>query len=133
MVFLLPPMDFGHETSNLGAFMSLDKQGLKAAASKKAWYNKNSDYVKQQAKLDLASKRRFINAVKSYPCTDCHGSWPSYVMQFDHLDASLKIGAISKIVLSKGWKTIIKEIMKCDVLCANCHALRTHKRSHLPS
>ena len=34
------------------------------------------------------------------------------------------------IGLESGHPVVLEEIIKCDVVCANCHATRTHKRRH---
>lgn len=61
------------------------------------------------------------------PCTDCGIIYPFFVMQFDHLDGSDKVTTVSRL-----WseKTIIEEASKCELVCANCHAIRTYVRSH---
>lgn len=48
-------------------------------------------------------------------------------MSFDHLPEYDKRMTISKMVLS-GYKieTIETEVRKCDLVCANCHLIRTH-------
>lgn len=54
-------------------------------------------------------------------------SYPSYVMDFDHIKGT-KIGALSRMAGDgKPLASILAEIAKCDVVCANCHRLRTFK------
>lgn len=93
-------------------------------------YRSNKDDYKQKSTERRASMRRFVQAVKSYPCTDCNLDWPYYVMQFDHLDSSLKVDDVSSIITNRGsWEKVVNEIMKCDLVCANCHFIRTHERN----
>ena len=70
--------------------------------------------------------REYIKSLKEKtPCKDCGKTYPYYVMHFDHLrDKKFNIGA--KTSLSK--LTILAEIEKCEIVCANCHAERTYKR-----
>lgn len=72
------------------------------------------------------TNREYIKSLKeSTPCKDCGKQYPYYVMQFDHLrDKKFNIG--SRTSLSK--TSILTEIEKCDIVCANCHAERTYKR-----
>lgn len=61
-------------------------------------------------------------------CADCKTKYPSYVLDFDHQgDKSFGIANWSKVTAS--FEKIIEEIEKCDVVCANCHRIRTHKPS----
>lgn len=56
-------------------------------------------------------------------CKDCGRKYPHYVMDFDHVRGE-KLFELSKM----GDQTFVKiaaEIAKCDVVCANCHRLRT--------
>lgn len=57
---------------------------------------------------------------------DCNIKYPYYVMDFDHVRGkkSFTLGSLN----GQGLQTVIKEIKKCDVVCANCHRIRTHKR-----
>lgn len=69
------------------------------------------------------------SAAKSRPCVDCGIQYPPWVMQFDHVRGT-KLFDISTAVnrLRCSLSTLMAEIEKCDVVCANCHADRTHKR-----
>lgn len=64
---------------------------------------------------------------KAVPCADCAGSFPSYVMDFDHV-RGVKTADVSSLVLRKNLERLLEEIEKCDVVCANCHRIRTFKR-----
>lgn len=71
--------------------------------------------------------RALIRRVKSRPCADCGVQYPYYVMDFDHRDGETKIfglNAVNRMTLPG----ILREIEKCDVVCANCHRERTHRR-----
>jgi len=77
----------------------------------------------------LSSRIEFIRESKNKPCTDCHISYPYYVMDFDHLpqyEKSFEIGR--SFVSGRSMEQIKKEIAKCELVCANCHRIRTHKR-----
>jgi hypothetical protein len=86
----------------------------------------------RQAERDRVMKRHdetvaFLRDLRRVPCADCGGMFPPYVMDFDHRDPSKKLFAITgghAPLLSR--EKLIAEIDKCDIVCANCHALRTH-------
>lgn len=72
--------------------------------------------------------RALIDALKDAPCADCGVKYPPYVMQFDHL--SDKQFTLSRARgQSASVETILAEIAKCELVCANCHAERTHSRA----
>ena len=67
-------------------------------------------------------KRAFLDDVKSRPCADCGNEYPPCVMDFHHSDRTTKEFNVS--ILSMGIERLAEEIVKCEVLCANCHRLR---------
>jgi hypothetical protein len=73
-------------------------------------------------------RKRFklIQDLKKRPCGDCGIEYPPYVMQFDHKRD--KLFSISTYASRYSLERVLAEIEKCDVVCANCHAIRTHKR-----
>lgn len=82
---------------------------------------KNREAVKRNQKANIV----FMREAKEKPCTDCGVTYPYYVMQFDHLrDKNFGLAACRSI----GKERIKEEISKCEVVCANCHMIRSHKR-----
>jgi hypothetical protein len=59
-----------------------------------------------------------------HPCVDC-GEASRAVLEFDHRDPSQKRLPVSRLAEIAGWRTVLQEIEKCDVRCANCHRKRT--------
>jgi hypothetical protein len=74
--------------------------------------------------------RERIRVLKSVPCADCGGEFDPVCMDFDHVDPASKEFNISEWAASAkvGWKRIEAEIAKCEVVCANCHRLRSKVR-----
>jgi hypothetical protein len=91
-------------------------------------YQRHKDEYLARNREKKTSLKRFLNAVKSYPCLDCGKSYPAYVMQFDHLPGLTKKHEPARLVNTGSWTAVIEEIMKCEEICANCHAERTHNR-----
>lgn len=58
---------------------------------------------------------------------DCGGSFPPECMDFDHIDPKAKSFTISNAVVScaVSWTVVAQEIVKCRLICANCHRIRT--------
>ena len=61
-------------------------------------------------------------------CVKC-GNTDYRVLDFDHIDPSTKIDSISGLV-SRGsaWWRIEEELAKCQLLCANCHRVKTFEK-----
>ena len=60
-------------------------------------------------------------------CRECGYNKHPKALQLDHLHS--KVANVSDMIRSDyGLETIMKEIAKCQVLCANCHAIVTHER-----
>jgi hypothetical protein len=72
--------------------------------------------------------REYVRKIKeSNPCTDCEQFYHYSQMDFDHID--FKKQNIAKLVNSEASiKTIKQEIAKCELVCSNCHRLRTWLR-----
>ena len=70
-----------------------------------------------------AETRLVIDALKNSPCVDCGGSFEACVMDFDHV-RGVKKDDVSRMARYK-LSTILEEIAKCDLVCANCHRIRT--------
>jgi hypothetical protein len=87
-------------------------------------------YRRKAKKKRIAILREAVNDIKKKPCLDCGRSLPYYVMHFDHLDGSIKDGNVSHMV-SQGiaLQKILDEIAKCELVCANCHGIRTYQRN----
>jgi hypothetical protein len=80
--------------------------------------------VRKEA-IRLERTRYLLSFFEGHPCVDCGESDP-VVLEFDHLsDKSFAIG--TKLV-QFAWQTILDEIEKCEVVCANCHRRRTARR-----
>lgn len=103
----------------------------KRDAYNKQYYKRNRQYF-----IDASNKRRkrvtdeqrlMIEKYKmSHPCLDC-GEADPIVLEFDHRDRSQKRFAISTYACnSKSNETLLLEISKCDIRCANCHRRKTH-------
>ena len=97
---------------------------------REVWYPKNKDkhigYVQR-------NKQRVIQFILEYKktrsCIDCGfpGKEFPFVLDFDHFNKGtskkFNIGSWSRSVLSI--EAVRKEIEKCELVCANCHRIRT--------
>jgi hypothetical protein len=49
-------------------------------------------------------------------------------MQWDHLPGFVKSGNISDDFDGRSRDEVLEEIAKCELVCANCHVIRTFRR-----
>lgn len=97
------------------------------AESARASYRRNPQRQRSNVAARLAEARSVVDSLKSNPCTDCGLSFPPVCMDFDHLGE--KFEGIARMV-RRGFalNKILAEIAKCELVCANCHRLRTATR-----
>lgn len=89
------------------------------------WYAANRDvYIKKNQRLREA-KRQWLREQKNIPCQDCGHRYPFFVMDFDHREDEKKDGTIARMVAVWSWAKLKAEIAKCDIVCSNCHRIRT--------
>ena len=60
---------------------------------------------------------------------DCGESFPPCVMHWDHLPGYQKADEISVMVTQRRREAILDELAKCELVCANCHVMRTVRRA----
>jgi Zn finger protein HypA/HybF involved in hydrogenase expression len=79
--------------------------------------DKNSGF-KRKAREYIAEAKRNV------ACADCGGNFPPCCMHFDHVPGRgpklFNLGSGDYSI-----KAVQAEIEKCDIVCANCHAIRT--------
>lgn len=85
--------------------------------------------VKVKNHQKYLERRVVINQLKDVPCLDCGGSYLPCVMDFDHRDPSTKCSDVTRILAKGNWQKVLDEIAKCDIVCANCHRLRSWQPS----
>jgi hypothetical protein len=92
----------------------------------KAVRNINKGNLRKERALEFVYF--LLEFFENNPCHFC-GEKDPLVLEFDHIDPSTKIyniGNMKQAQFSK--KTILREIEKCRVLCANCHSKHTAKQ-----
>jgi len=67
-----------------------------------------------------------IDALKGGACCDCGGRFPPDAMDFDHVRGT-KVASIAQM-RSRAWEHVLIELAKCELVCANCHRIRTWQR-----
>ena len=98
------------------------KDKLRNREYQSKWYKKNKKVqfarIKERERLLAKRLREYKATLKCELCCENHPA----CIDFHHRDVKKKEVSISYAVgRGWGWTRIMKEIEKCQVLCANCH------------
>lgn len=91
-------------------------------------YQKNKEkYIDKALRWRSEQREIFREWMQDKSCVDCgFNDWRA--LQFDHLrDKEFDIATKKGI---RTLESLQEEIEKCDIVCANCHSIRTHDRRH---
>lgn len=69
-----------------------------------------------------------LRAFRQGTCFDCGRSFEWFVVEFDHRDASKKQGNVPQLAGRVSLRRLLEELEKCDIVCSNCHRVRTYAR-----
>lgn len=82
--------------------------------------------TKRIAREGALRRKDFLWGLKHNPCADCGDIFPAPAMDFDHIDSETKYNVASEF----SPENLVKEVSKCQLVCANCHRIRTWKRQN---
>jgi len=100
-------------------------------------YKRNLEEKGEKYKQELRDRtkknhhkiRKYIhNFKKDKKCCNCGWNEFPVILQFHHRDNEKKIGTIS---MMNSFKKVKEEIMKCDLLCPNCHYWLHSKKKYM--
>ena len=90
-------------------------------------YIKNKQrYVDKAKAWTKQRKLKFLEWLKTQSCCDC-GISDYRVFEFDHTSTD-KLHNVSFLLHAGSDARLWSEIVKCDIVCANCHRIRTIER-----
>jgi hypothetical protein len=104
-------------------------RACRSAYGKRHYANNREQYIARSKARPHHQERALywswlMNYLASHPCVDC-GETEPVVLQFDHRDGTTKVDTVGSMLNRASWTTLLNEVAKCDVRCANCHRLRT--------
>jgi hypothetical protein len=93
-------------------------------------------YQKNKARRRAQNERRQAEFLVWYtslkagkPCADCGRTFHPVAMHWHHLPGTRKKASLGDLAKRGSRKRVLEEIAKCELICANCHAVRTFVRS----
>jgi 5-methylcytosine-specific restriction endonuclease McrA len=126
---LLPKTEFNVNRGRRDGLQSHCRECNRARS--KAYYARNPEkhravVAERKQRVRSEHQARMLDYLREHACADC-GEDDLLVLEFDHLRD--KQANISYLVHhGKSWPVVLDEIAKCEVVCANCHRRRTHRR-----
>jgi hypothetical protein len=94
------------------------------------YYRHNRAREIERVRSRQGLRRDELRSLRSKPCMDCRVEFLPHQMDFDHRDPGRKtfrLTAGGAMLASPA--RLMEEMAKCDVVCANCHRLRTWSRN----
>ena len=103
-----------------------DRRGKPMWYSPQGWENKRKGSIRRHKTVRAWITNRIDRVKRFKGCIKCGFKIPA-ALQFHHVDPSTKEHNVSNMRRSSyiQWGRIKKEMRKCIILCANCHAIET--------
>lgn len=90
-------------------------------------YQANKAYYLKRVKARKREAQAFVLSIKKQgKCVDC-GFNDFRALDFDHVRGRKRTGVSNLCLRGASEETLLKEIAKCDIRCANCHRVRHFK------
>jgi hypothetical protein len=92
-------------------------------------------YQRNKARRQVQNKRRQAEFMAWYTslkggkrCADCGDAFHPVAMHWDHLPGEPKTADLAFLARRGSRQRVLEEIAKCELVCANCHAVRSLRR-----
>lgn len=90
--------------------------------------NSQANARQRSHRRDTQRRTDYLAAIKvRRGCADCGYRAHPVALDFDHRPGETKRMGVSQ-ARKWSWTAIKTEVEKCDVVCANCHRIRTARR-----
>lgn len=98
---------------------------------REVWYPKNKlKHIGYQTAIKKRITQFVLNTKKNSSCIDCGflGKKYPFVLDFDHISGVKSFNVSEFKYRTNSFEKVVKEIQKCEIVCSNCHRIRTAKR-----
>lgn len=92
------------------------------------WYQRNKRSAKERNKRLYRVALTWYRKQKAKPCLDCKRRFHFSAMDFDHARGNKVSNPIRMVQNCWSIERMTVELKKCDLVCANCHRIRTYRR-----
>ena len=94
--------------------------------TKDGWRSECKPCTTARSIRSTVKKRRMLADLKlERGCTDCGYNAHPDALEFDHLPQYKKSFTIGSALANKGIDNLLAEVAKCEVVCSNCHRVRS--------
>jgi len=89
-------------------------------------YKYREDLYKAQKRHRIKIRKKVLDFLSDRSCVDC-GEKDPIVLDFDHIKPDKKFKTVANMFPGHySWKSVLSEIKKCEIRCANCHRRKTY-------
>lgn len=93
-------------------------------------YKDRKKLYEAQRRHRVKIRSKMFEFLSEKRCIDC-GEKDPIVLDFDHKKSKNKFKPISKMMSGHySWKSLKKEMRKCEIRCANCHRRKTYTQQN---
>ncbi len=93
------------------------------------YYRRNREPELQRVRVRQDGMVELLRDLRRVPCADCGERFKPYQMDFDHRDPATKsFNVMTGRAMLMSTAKVLAEVAKCDVVCANCHRLRSREQ-----
>lgn len=104
--------------------------GICSAEKQREQYKDNKKYyLDRNRELRSKNREKYRETKEGKPCAHCGGLFPQVCMDYDHIDPKTKKLCVAQM-MGYSWKDIEKEISKCELICSNCHRIKTYETTN---
>ena len=90
--------------------------------------NQKERYHQRTNRRRTELSRKIWDIKEKSGCIDCGEKYPHFMLEFDHLPGYEKIESPNYLARTYSLEKAMQEIEKCEIVCANCHKIRTWNR-----
>lgn len=109
------------------AFENAEERRTYFRNRRREWYLRNRETELERMRTRQRSAKIEAVELKGGACMDCGFRGDPVCFHFDHRDPHSKTAGVSVLLGSANHMALLAELEKCDLVCANCHAIRTSR------